>query len=103
MNTTSIRQTRIDRGMGLQQFADLMGIDKLEAISIEADDISGLLDQETLKKSLETINDPTVVIEPLDIEEGAINADLWTRGIAGRLENDDIKAALLERINAGAL
>lgn len=101
--STSIRQSRQDKGMSLQQFADLMDIDKLEAISIEADDITGILDPETAQKAFTVLNDPSVVVEPIDIEEGAVHGNLWSLGIAGRLENEHVKQELLNRINAGSL
>jgi transcriptional regulator with XRE-family HTH domain len=99
----SIRNARQDKGMSLQQFADLMGIDKLEAISVEADDVSGILDPETYERAQAVIADPTVEVEPLDIEDGPVNAALWNLGIAGRLENESVKRELLNRINAGQL
>jgi transcriptional regulator with XRE-family HTH domain len=100
---TSIRNSRQEKGMSLQQFADLMGVDKLEALSMEADDISGILDRETKRKADAIFNDPTVVIEPIDIEDSAINASLWTLGATGHLDNEDVKQELLNRINAGTL
>jgi transcriptional regulator with XRE-family HTH domain len=100
----SIRNARQDKGMSLQQFADLMGIDKLEAISVEADDVSGILDRETYERAQAVIADTTVEeVEPLDIEDGPVNAVLWNLGIAGRLENENVKRELLNRINAGQL
>ena len=87
---TSIRNLRQEKGISLQQFADLMGIDKLEAISIEADDISGILDVETRQQAASVLNDPTVVPEPIDIEDGAINTNLWVLGLSGHLDNDHV-------------
>lgn len=100
---TSIRKARQERGMGLQQFAELMGVDKLEALSIEADDISGILDLGIYRKAKSVIEDPTVQVTPIDIEDAPVNGQLWSLGIAGRLENEHVKQELLNRINAGQL
>lgn len=99
----SIRSARQEKGMGIQQFSELMGIDKLEALSIEVDDISGILDRETYDRAHAVLADPDVVVEPMDIEDGATTGQLWNLGIAGRLENEDIKRELLNRISAGQL
>lgn len=89
--------------MSLQQFADLMGVDKLEALSIEADDISGILDRATREKAEAVFKDATIAIEPLDIEDGPINSNLWTLAVNGELHNEHVKEELLNRINTGAL
>lgn len=97
---TSIREARQNRGMGLQQYAELMGVSRFEAVAIEADDLAGLIEPDLRRKSFAVIEDKTVTIVPVDIED---SLPLWNTGIAGRHENDAVREELLNRVNAGLL
>ena len=99
----TIRQTRQDKGMGIAQLADLMDMTRLELLSVESEEINGFLDESTRLKALRFLGDPSLEVEPIDIEDGAVHAAMWKLGIAGQLENDEVKQELKNRLNAGQL
>lgn len=100
----NIQQLREAKGVGIQQFANLMGISKLDALSIEADEKYGIIDGPTRYKALSILNDPTLVAEPVDIDDPATASNLWHLGAAHELENDAARHELTHRLASnGAL
>lgn len=82
----TIRKTRQEMGMSMQQLADILGVSKFSVSSMERNDMAGTIKVETRDRALAAMGKAvvTTVVPIADDPERLINMVAWNMSLEGQ-------------------